>query len=258
MFWHDNVLCFVLMGVQHTGTWRHRGTVRWRHHYSPRRTPLPSPTADPAPEALLTRSQFPTLSRQFIATIGTFEATRFFLFFKFLASTCTRDRKPHGLIFTGVPKFHALFLQNICLKITDVIEIVCHWGFTLQVSSIYWGCTLQVSSNYWRCTLQVSSTYWGRTLEVSSTYWACDLQSGVTVENRGRRIACTEIFRAFTYSPQANIMKWHLTGPQMCSQQVICQVSFRYKWIITNILQSHIYCLFRTYTKPQQLSRYSD
>ena len=49
------------------------------HHYSPRRTPLPSPTADPAPEALLTRSQFPTLSRQFIATIGTFEATRFFL-----------------------------------------------------------------------------------------------------------------------------------------------------------------------------------
>jgi len=26
MFWRD-VLCFVLMGVQHTGTWRNRGTV---------------------------------------------------------------------------------------------------------------------------------------------------------------------------------------------------------------------------------------
>jgi len=47
-------------------------------HYSPRRIPLPSLTADPNPEALLTRSEFPTLSRQFIATIGTSEATRFF------------------------------------------------------------------------------------------------------------------------------------------------------------------------------------
>jgi len=85
---------------------------------------------------------------------------RALLFFKFLASIYTRDRKPYGLIFVGVPKSHALFLHNICL-----IEIVCHRGCILQVSS---------------------------------TYRACDLQSGVTVKNRGRRIDCTEIFHGFT------------------------------------------------------------
>ena len=66
-------------GPTHRNVTSPRDRKMMSHHYSPRRTPLPSPTADPAPEALLTRSQFPTLSRQFIATIGTFEATRFFL-----------------------------------------------------------------------------------------------------------------------------------------------------------------------------------
>ena len=65
-------------GPTHRNVTSPRDRKMTSHHYSPRRTPLPSPTADPAPEALLTRSQFPTLSRQFIATIGTFEATRFF------------------------------------------------------------------------------------------------------------------------------------------------------------------------------------
>ena len=65
-------------GPTHRNVTSPRDRKMTSHHYSPRRTPLPSPTVDPAPEALLTRSQFPTLSRQFIATIGTFEATRFF------------------------------------------------------------------------------------------------------------------------------------------------------------------------------------
>ena len=66
-------------GPTHRNVTSPRDRKMTSHHYSPRRTPLPSPTADPAPEALLTRSEFSTLSRQFIATIGTFEATRFFL-----------------------------------------------------------------------------------------------------------------------------------------------------------------------------------
>ena len=65
-------------GPAHRNVTSPRDRKMTSHHYSPRRTPLPSPTADPAPKALLTRSHFPTLSRQFIATIGTFEATRFF------------------------------------------------------------------------------------------------------------------------------------------------------------------------------------
>ena len=67
-------------GPTHRNVTSPRDRKMTSHHYCPRRTPLPSPTADPAPEALLTHSQFPTLSRQFIATIGTFEATRFFMF----------------------------------------------------------------------------------------------------------------------------------------------------------------------------------
>ena len=65
-------------GPTHRNVTSPRDRKMTSQHYSARRTPLPSPTADPAPEALLTRSQFPTLSRQFIATIGTFEATRFY------------------------------------------------------------------------------------------------------------------------------------------------------------------------------------
>ena len=65
-------------GPTHRNVTSPRDRKMTSHHYSPHRTPLPSPSANPAPEALLTHSQLPTLSRQFIATIGTFEATRFF------------------------------------------------------------------------------------------------------------------------------------------------------------------------------------
>ena len=80
-------------GPTHRNVTSPRDRKMTSHLYSPRRTPLPSPTADPAPEALLTRSQFPTLSRQFIATIGTFEATRFFFYVSVLHVCVLRPRR---------------------------------------------------------------------------------------------------------------------------------------------------------------------
>ena len=65
-------------GPTHRNVTSPRDRKMTSHHYSPRRTPLPSPTADPAPEALLTRSQFPTLSRQFIATMARLKLLNFF------------------------------------------------------------------------------------------------------------------------------------------------------------------------------------
>ena len=41
-------------GSTHRNVTSPRDRKMTSHHYSPRRTPLPSPTADPAPEALLT------------------------------------------------------------------------------------------------------------------------------------------------------------------------------------------------------------
>ena len=78
------------------------------YHYSPRRTPLPSPTADPAPEALLTRTEFPTLSSQCIATIGMFEATRL----------CFLLGKPEGKRPLGRPRRR--WEDNIKMELQEV------------------------------------------------------------------------------------------------------------------------------------------
>ena len=46
-------------GPTHRNVTSPRDRYLTSHRYSPRPTQLPSPTAEPAPEALLTRSEFP-------------------------------------------------------------------------------------------------------------------------------------------------------------------------------------------------------
>ena len=66
-FWRENVQCFVLTAVQHTGTWRHRRTVIWRHTTTVHGRPdsrAPRPNQIPSPFSLVLGSHSQSFTRR--------------------------------------------------------------------------------------------------------------------------------------------------------------------------------------------------